>query len=73
MKEGWLTERLWWVCERLNCWRIGHAWVWKRNIHGDEINECGGRRSVWVCWRCQAHQWRRELYVEHERHPGRDA
>jgi hypothetical protein len=28
--------------------------LWVRNIYGDEINACGGKRSIWRCWHCGA-------------------
>lgn len=26
--------------------------VFSRNLYGDEINEWGGKRAVWVCTKC---------------------
>ena len=35
-----------------------------RNIYGDEINHCGGYRSLWRCKKCGRLQWREQLYKE---------
>lgn len=34
-----------------------------RNIHGDEINEWGGNRSLWRCTRC-GHVFSRPMLVD---------
>jgi hypothetical protein len=38
--------------KRLFCRHQAVAFV--RNIYGDEINEWGGKRSIWKCKRCGA-------------------
>jgi hypothetical protein len=38
-----------------------HIFVHYRNIYGDEINHCGGFRSIWKCSICGNWQWRAEL------------
>ena len=43
-----------------------HEWVWVRNIHGDEINAAGGKRSWWRCRKCGKFKLRPELYYEGE-------
>ncbi len=35
-----------------------HEYEFVRNIHGDEINWCGGYRSLWRCKKCN------KLYME---------
>jgi hypothetical protein len=46
--------------------RCAHIYRHHRNIHGDEINHCGGKRSVWVCVRCDKREWRDELFYQKE-------
>ena len=41
-----------------------HEYEFVRNIHGDEINWCGGYRSLWRCKKCNKLQWRESLYKE---------
>ena len=41
-----------------------HDWKFVRNIYGDEINHCGGYRSLWECRKCGRLQWREQLYKE---------
>ena len=38
-----------------------HEYEFVRNIHGDEINWCGGYRSIWRCKKCGNIQYRDEL------------
>jgi hypothetical protein len=38
-----------------------HRWTWVRNIHGDEINLRGGKRSVWWCHKCHKEEFREQL------------
>lgn len=38
-----------------------HEYEFVRNIYGDEINECGGYRSLWKCSKCGKYQHRKEL------------
>ena len=38
-----------------------HEYEFVRNIHGDEINWCGGYRSIWRCKKCGNIQYRNEL------------
>ena len=40
--------------------------VWVRNIYGDEINLCGGCRSLWQCTFCKAFIYERGFHQEHE-------
>ena len=35
-----------------------------RNIHGDEVIQCGYKRSVWRCNNCGAVRWHKSLYRE---------
>lgn len=41
-----------------------HKFVFVHNIHGDEINECGGYRSVWKCSKCGKYQYRYDLKLD---------
>lgn len=38
-----------------------HEYEFVRNIHGDEINYMGGKRSIWKCKKCGKIQYRDEL------------
>lgn len=44
--------------------RCEHEYEFVRNIYGDEINHCGGYRSLWRCKKCGRLQWREQLYKE---------
>lgn len=46
--------------QRLFCRHQSAAFM--RNIHGDEINLCGGKRSVWRCTACGVITLRDELH-----------
>lgn len=35
-----------------------------RNTHGDEINWCGGKRSVWICKDCHKVIWDKQLNLD---------
>ena len=41
--------------------RCKHEYEFVRNIYGDEINWCGGYRSVWRCKKCGKIEYRRYL------------
>ena len=41
-----------WI-KRLFC---KHQFVFVRNIYGDEINKCGGHRTLWKCSKC-GYEW----------------
>lgn len=45
-----LLVRLWHI-------RVGHEWQFVRNIYGDEINWCGGARSIYRCFGCGKEKW----------------
>lgn len=47
-----------------------HEWMFVRNIHGDEINHSGGKRSIWNCAECLARRCGNELH-DVERKPPR--
>jgi hypothetical protein len=34
-----------------------------RNVYGDEINHCGGRRSLWCCEDCGRYMYRKDLHA----------
>ena len=38
-----------------------HDYKFIRNIHGDEINQCGKYRSIWKCKRCGKIEYRYDL------------
>ena len=46
-----------WV-KRLFC---EHEYEFVRNIYGDEINACGGYRSIWKCKKCSKIEYRKKL------------
>jgi hypothetical protein len=50
--------------KRVMCGMKGHWLVHVRNIHGDEINYRGGKRSVWRCANCGAMKLRDHLHYE---------
>ncbi len=54
------------VLRILFCKHKRQAWV--RNIHGDEINQSGGRRSIWFCQDCHVIQLHRELHDSSQIH-----
>lgn len=37
-----------------------------RNIYGDVINECGGKRSVYKCADCGRYVYKNELEANHD-------
>lgn len=43
-------------------WFCAHDFEFVRNIYGDEIIECGYRRSIWKCHHCGKLEWRDELH-----------
>ena len=38
-----------------------HEYEFVRNIYGDEINACGGYRSIWTCKKCGKIEYRKNL------------
>lgn len=46
-----------WI-KRLFC---EHEYEFVRNIYGDEINACGGYRSIWKCKKCGKIEYRKNL------------
>lgn len=47
----------------LNFWKkCKHDYEFVRNIYGDEINNCGGYRSIWKCKKCGKYLYKYELY-----------
>lgn len=38
-----------------------HEYEFVRNIYGDEINACGGYRSIWKCKKCGKIEYRKNL------------
>lgn len=43
-----------------------HNLRWLRNIHGDEINHAGGKRSVWRCRECSVIKLKDRLHLEND-------
>ena len=50
-----------WLIDIIKSWFCKHEYVFVRNIHGDEINWCGGYRSIWRCKKCGKLQYREQL------------
>ena len=50
-----------WIINIIKSWFCKHEYEFVRNIHGDEINWCGGYRSIWRCKKCGNIQYREEL------------
>ena len=48
------------LIKRLFC---KHEYEFVRNIYGDEINWCGGKRSIWKCKKCGKLQYSSELNI----------
>ena len=46
------------LLKRLFC---EHKYEFVRNIYGDEINACGGYRSIWKCKKCGKIEYRKNL------------
>lgn len=44
-----------------------HEYEFLRNIYGDEINWCGGYRSIWKCKKCGNLEYKDELYNDKPR------
>ena len=44
------------LLKRLFC---EHEYEFVRNIYGDEINACGGYRSIWKCKKCGKIEYRK--------------
>ena len=53
-----------WLIKLIQKFRCIHDYKWVRNIYGDEINNLGGKRSVWKCLKCGKIQYRDELKPE---------
>ena len=49
------------IIQKFGC---GHEYVFVRNIYGDEVNQCGGYRSLWQCYKCGKQQYRQELHID---------
>jgi hypothetical protein len=41
-----------------------HEFEFVRNIHADEINWCGGHRSIWKCKKCGCIEYQDHLYSD---------
>ena len=42
--------------------KCDHDWEFVRNIYGDQINYCNGKRSKWKCKKCGKIEFRDDLY-----------
>lgn len=56
MGSSVLAEVVWFI-RSLFC---RHDFEFFRNLHDDEINGCDGKRSLWVCRKCQLCQMRED-------------
>ena len=52
------------IIDFIKSWFCKHEYEFISNIYGDEINWCGGYRSLWKCKKCGKRQWREQLYKE---------
>ena len=51
-----------WIRKIFNKIRCKHDYQFVRNIYGDEINQCGGYRSIWQCSKCGRYKYCKRLY-----------
>jgi hypothetical protein len=62
----WINDSLSGFIKRRFCgmFRNHRSAIWVRNVYGDEINLCGGCRSLWQCTYCGVFIYERELKGE---------
>jgi len=53
-----------WIIYFIKSWFCKHEYKHIRNIYGDQINYCGGHRSLWECKKCHKLQYRDYLFTE---------
>ena len=51
-----------WLRKFIQKFGCGHDYIFVRNIYGDEINQCGGYRSLWQCMKCGKYMYSKALY-----------
>lgn len=51
-----------WVRKFIQKFGCEHEYVFVRNIYGDEINQCGGYRSLWQCKKCGKYMYSKTIY-----------
>lgn len=57
---NWLRKFI----QKFGCY---HEYEFVRNIYGDEINQCGGYRSLWQCSKCGKYMYSKALYSQHNK------
>ena len=53
-----------WFRKFIQKFGCGHDYIFVRNIYGDEINQCGGYRSLWQCMKCGKYTYSKTLYSQ---------
>lgn len=53
-----------WLRKFIQKFGCEHDYVFVRNIYGDEINRCGGYRSLWQCVKCGKYMYSKALYSQ---------
>ena len=53
-----------WIIDFIKSWFCKHEYKHIRNIYGNQINYCGGHRSLWECKKCHKLQYRDYLFTE---------
>ena len=51
-----------WLRKFIQNFGCDHEYKFVRNIYGDEINQCGGYRSLWRCVKCGKYKYCKHLY-----------
>ena len=51
-----------WLRKFLQKYCCEHDYEFVRNIYGDEINQCGGYRSIWQCCKCGKYMYSETLH-----------
>ena len=51
-----------WFKKIIQNFGCNHEYEFVRNIYGDEINQCGGYRSLWQCSKCGKYKYCKRLY-----------
>ena len=53
-----------WLRKFIQKFGCEHNYIFVRNIYGDEINQCGGYRSLWQCMKCGKYMYSKALYSQ---------
>ena len=56
-----------WLRKFIQKFCCGHEYIFVRNIYGDEINQCGGYRSLWQCMKCGKYMYSKALYSKNNK------